>query len=156
MASIKFKVNTRGLDTVREKLVKACSEAEHTLAQQVAKDTEPFVPASGAPAGMYERTVVDGNKVIYPGPYARYLYNGKVMVNAATGKGPSKFADKNGNEVFYFPKGSTLKATDKNLVFSKAHHGQAQSHWFEASKAQNMRKWEQVAEKAVSKDFGKK
>ena len=86
------------------------------------------------------RTRLDGNKIIYPGPYARFLYYGKVMVDPQTG---STFA----------PKGGTKVLTDRDLVFSKAMHPQAQSHWFEASKAQNLDKWIRVAKKAVEK-FG--
>lgn len=143
--SLKFKVS----HSIPQTIKKECSQAAHIIAQQVAKDTEPFVPAKTL--SLSNRTLVDGDKVIYPGPYARYLYYGKVMVNAATGKGPSKFTDKNGNEFFYFPKGSNLKETDKDLVFSKAVHPQAQARWFEASKAQNVKKWERAAEKAVKK-----
>ena len=44
----------------------------------------------------------------------------------------------------YAPKGATKVLTDKNLVFNKAMHSQAQDHWFEASKAENMDKWLKV------------
>jgi hypothetical protein len=32
-------------------------------------------------------------------------------------------------------------ATDKDLVYTKSPHPNAQSHWFEASKALNLQKW---------------
>lgn len=41
--------------------------------------------------------------------------------------------------------------TDRNLVFNHTAHPQAQAHWCEASKAQNLDKWLRVAEKAVKK-----
>lgn len=131
--SLTFKV----LHSIPQSVKKECLQAAHIVAQQVAKDTEPFVPAQTL--SLSNRTVVDGSKVIYPGPYARYLYYGKLMVDPNTG---SAFA----------PKGGTKVLTDKNLVFSKAVHPQAQARWFEASKAQNVKKWERVAEKAV-KEF---
>lgn len=53
----------------------------------------------------------------------------------------------------YAQKGSTKVLTDKNLVFNKAMHGQAQSHWFEASKAENLEKWVRVSDKAVKHDL---
>ena len=83
---------------------------------------------------------MDGSRVIYPGPQSRYLYHGKLMVDPATGSS-------------YAQKGSTKVLTDKNLVFSKAMHGQAQSHWFEASNAENIEKWVRVADKAVKRDL---
>lgn len=53
----------------------------------------------------------------------------------------------------YAPKGGTKVVTDKNLVFNKAMHSQAQAYWFEASKAENMDKWLRVADKAVKRDI---
>lgn len=137
--SLKFKVDVQGMDSVKESLASACSRAEHVLAQQVMKDTTQFVPA--LTGSLTHRTRAIGNSVIYPGPYARFLYNGKLMVDPATGSA-------------YAPKGGHKVVTDRNLVFNTTMHPQAQSHWFEASKAQNLEKWVRVAEKAVKK-FGK-
>lgn len=133
---IKFSVYTEGMDAIKEKLAQACGKAEHILAVQVEKDTVPFVPA--LTGSLTERTRVVGNAIIYPGPYARFLYNGKVMVDPNTGS-------------TYAPKGGTKVVTNRNLVFNQTMHPQAQSHWFEASKAQNLDKWLRVAEKAVKK-----
>lgn len=137
--SLKFSVDVSGMDAVKNALAKACSRAENVLAQQVMKDTAPFVPAlTGALTRM---TRVMGNEVIYPGPYARFLYYGKVMVDPTTGS-------------TYAPKGGTKVVTDRNLVFNTTMHPQAQAHWLDASKAQNLEKWVRVADKAV-KRFGK-
>lgn len=133
---VKFSVYMEGMDAIKETLAQACGKAEHVLAVQVEKDTVPFVPA--LTGSLAERTRVVGNAIIYPGPYARFLYNGKVMVDPNTGS-------------TYAPKGGTKVLTDRNLVFTKTMHPQAQSHWFEASKAQNLDKWLRVAEKAVKK-----
>jgi hypothetical protein len=127
-----------GMEAIKDKLAESCTRAESIVGQQVIKDTEPFVPA--LTGSLTIRTRLDGNKIIYPGPYARFLYYGKVMVDPQTG---STFA----------PKGGTKVLTNRDLVFSKAMHPQAQSHWFEASKAQNLDKWIRIAEKAVGK-FG--
>lgn len=135
---LKFTVHTDGMNAVMEALASACSRAEHAVAVQVEKDTAPFVPM--LTGSLTQRTRVDGNLIIYPGPYARFLYYGKVMVDPNTGS-------------TYAPKGGTKVVTDRNLVFKQKGHPQAQSHWFEASKAQNLDKWMRVAEKAV-KHFG--
>lgn len=137
---LKFDVRFEGEQVIRDKIRESCTKAEHILAQQVAKDTSPFVPA--LTGSLDQRTRVEGSNVIYPGPYARFLYNGKVMVDPNTG---SAFA----------PKGGTKVVTDRNLVFNQTVHPQAQSHWFEASKAQNLEKWERVAEKAVKNGLDK-
>lgn len=134
--ALKFSVRADGMDDIKETLASACSRAEHVLAQQVMKDTTPFVPA--LTGSLMQRTRVVGNEVVYPGPYARFLYYGKVMVDPATGS-------------TYAPKGGTKVVTDRNLVFNTTVHPQAQSHWFEASKAQNLEKWMRAADKAVKK-----
>jgi len=120
------------------------SKVEAIVATQVLKDTSPFVPA--LTGSLNQRSHVEGNKVIYAGPYARYLYYGKVMVDSKTGKGARYIPDVG----WRFRRGATLVPTDRDLVFTKTMHGQAQSHWFEASKALNMKKWESIAQKAVN------
>jgi hypothetical protein len=123
---LKFSVYTDGLDGVSSVLRHAADKAETVVAVQAMKDTEPFVPM--LTGSLKNRTYIDQNQIIYPGPYARYLYYGKAM------EGP-----------VYGPK----HATDRDLVFTTDFHPSAQSHWFEASKAQNLEKWVRVAEKAV-------
>ena len=135
---LKFSVHTAGLDAIKDKLAEGCTKTEHTVALQVRKDTSPYVPA--LTGSLDKRTRVDGGEIIYPGPYARYLYYGKLMVDPSTG---SSYASKGGTKIL----------TDKNLVFNKAMHAQAQSHWFEASKAENLEKWVRVADKAVKHDL---
>ena len=147
---LKFSVHTEGLESIKDRLMQASSEAEHILAVQIRKDTSPYVPA--LTGSLDTRTRIEGfsdaglgpgtggSMIVSPGPYARYLYYGKLMVDPTTGSS-------------YAPKGGTKVVTDKNLVFSKSMHAQAQSHWFEASKAQNLEKWVRVADKAVKDEL---
>ena len=131
---LKFSVRTEGMEAIRTSLAEASGKAEHIVAVQVQKDTSPYVPF--LTGSLDRRTRVGGSQVVYPGPYARYLYYGKLMVDPATGSS-------------YAPKGTTKVLTDKDLVFNKASHNQAQAHWFEASKAENLDEWLRVADKAV-------
>lgn len=135
---LKFSVKADGFDALQEKLTQACTKAEHIVATQVRKDTSQYVPF--LTGSLDQRTRVDGNEIIYPGPYARFLYYGKVMVDPETGS-------------TYAKKGATKVLTDKNLEFNKAGHNQAQSYWFEASKAENLKKWIRVADKAVKNEL---
>ena len=118
------------------RLEDASQRAAHAAAIQAEKDTSPYVPA--LTGSLDRQTRVENNQIVYPGPYARFLYFGKVMVDPATG---SPFA----------PRGGTKVVTDKNLVFSRAMHAQAQAFWFEASKAENLDKWLRVAGKALTR-----
>ena len=132
---MRFSVRT-DVDTRLAAVIAAKStRAEQILAQQVKKDTAPYVPM--LTGSLTNRTRVEGNQIIYPGPYARFLYYGKVMVDPNTGS-------------TWAPKGGTKVVTDRNLVFTTDFHPQAQAHWFEASKAQNLDKWLRVAERAMN------
>lgn len=135
---LKFSVHTEGLEAIRDRLAEGCDRAEHIVAIQIQKDTSPFVPA--LTGSLDQRTRVVGNSIIYPGPYARFLYHGKLMVDPETGSS-------------YAKKGGTKVVTDKDLVFNKSMHAQAQANWFEASKAQNLDKWVRTADKAVKHDL---
>lgn len=139
-----FRVNVR-VDVRPSQIERNASEADKILANQVKQDTERFVPAL---EGMLTtKTRVVKNTVVYPGPYARYLYHGKLMVDATTGKGPANIPGVGPR----FKKGSKLRATDKNLIFQKSVHPDAQSEWFEASKAVNLDKWKRVYARAVTR-----
>lgn len=135
---LRFDVSDSGLGSIKDGLTQGLEKVEHVVATQIEKDTRPFVPA--LTQSLNNRTRVAGRRVVYPGPYARYLYHGKLMVDPSTGSS-------------YAPKGGTKVVTDRNLVFNTTVHKQAQSEWFEASKAQNLKKWVRVSGKAVRR-FG--
>lgn len=149
MATIKYKITKNGLIGIANQIQASGPKAAHAVAIQAEADTRPYVPAQTL--SLANRTQVKGNKIIYPGPYARYLYYGKVMVNAATGKGPALIPDVG----YRYPKGATLKPTNRDLDIKTNVHKNAQAFWFEASKAENLDKWKRVAAKAVMK-FGDK
>lgn len=135
---LQFKILANLDEALAKKLDVASTKAEHIVAVQAAKDTSPYVPM--LTGSLDVRTRVDGGYIIYPGPYARYLYYGKLMVDPNTGSS-------------YAPEGGTKVLTDRNLVFTKSFHPQAQAFWFEASKAQNLDKWLRVADKAVKNEL---
>ena len=115
------------------------TKLEQKMAKQVMEDTREFVPADTL--SLDSRTYVIGNKIVYPGPYARFLWYGMRMVNALTGKGPMYIP----NVGWRWPKGATLRATDTPLHISTAVHKHATSHWMDASISRNMKKWEKIA-----------
>jgi len=149
---LKIDISEDFSDVLMKKLAQAGPRAAHALANQIAKDTEDFVPA--LTKSLSNRTMVIENKIVYPGPYARYLYHGRVMVDTATGKGPMRIVSKDGSEVIRFRKGATLKPTDRPLKIQKSVHKHATDHWFEESKAQNMDTWTTVAGRLVKKYIG--
>lgn len=157
-----FNVHTEGLESIKDRLMQASSKAEHILAVQIRKDTSPYVPM--LTGSLDTRTRIEGasdsgfgpaagSTIVYPGPYARYLYYGRVMVDAATGKGPMRIVSKDGTEVIRFRKGAKLKPIDRELKIQRSKHPKAQSFWFEASKAKNLPKWLRVAKEATMDEF---
>lgn len=142
MAGVKLTVETkrfaREMGRVGQRMAGVSPRAAHILAVQMAKDTEQYVPA--LTKSLSNRTRVDGDAIIYPGPYARFLYNGKLMIDPNTGSA-------------WAPKGAAKTVTGKDLNISTAVHGKAQSHWFEASKAQNLPKWRNAAGRMMQREF---
>lgn len=66
MAGIKFTVDTKrfakDLKRVDQRMRFAGEGAEHALAVQMAKDTDQYVPAFGAAAGLHNRVIVHPQK----------------------------------------------------------------------------------------------
>jgi len=145
---LKFTVHTNLGEELAHKLAKASTKAEHAVAVKAMKDTSPFVPF--LTGSLDQRTRVDGNIIIYPGPYARYLYYGKVMVYEGP---PAKIVTPEGKTVLtHF--GQRKVPIERPLnIRKRSGHGQAQSHWFEASKAQNLQRWLRKAQEALKDEL---
>lgn len=120
-----IRIDTSGILPLISRISPANERMTHTVAIQVKKDTVPYVPMRTG--SQVQRTRVSGSKIIYEGPYARYLYKGKVM------EGP-----------LHGPK----HATDRDLDISKSVHQKATAHWFEESKKANINTWKKVARRA--------
>lgn len=58
-------------------------------------------------------------------PYARYLHEGRVMVNAKTGKGPAYIP----HVGYRYPRGATLKATNRPLSYTTTKNPNAGPYW---------------------------
>ena len=135
-----MKIKTRVRSNVRADMLDGrATKTEKALGKRIMEDTRPYVPADTL--SLDNRTYVIGNNIVYPGPYARYLFYGMRMVNAKTGKGPRYIP----NVGWRWPKGATLRATNTPLHISTAVHEKATSHWINASIAHNMERWEKFA-----------
>ena len=109
------------------------SKADNWLRQQIISDTDQYVPKQqGIMAGGVH---VEGDEIVYPGPYARFLYMGKVMVGTESRSAWAK-------------KGEAKEVIDKDLTFQSP---TAQARWFEVSKAQNEKAWRRGYEKELRK-----
>lgn len=85
--------NLNGLNKMlKARGLNASGKVAIALPHILAREMDPYVPMSaGASAHFKNRRRAEMDGVVYPGPYARYLYFGKVMV----GRAPKKVIDKN-------------------------------------------------------------
>ena len=74
------------------------------------------------------------------GPYGRYLYEGKKMVDSETGKGPRRM-DIDGEIIYRYRKGAKLIATDEPLNYDRNAHPGVTDHWFDTAKANHLNEW---------------
>lgn len=118
------------------------NKAEHIVALQARSDTSPYVPF--LTGSLDQRTRVVGNTIIYPGPYAHYLYVGLLKVDPETG---SAWARQGVTKVLT---STPLKYTGRDRPFERGGHALAGPKWFERSKAQNKEKWLDLAQEVMN------
>lgn len=121
--------------------------ARHMLAQRllghmVLNSSRKYMPYQTGSMSQRSYVSPDGKHVIFPGPYARMLYAGMVMVDIKTGKGPALVRDKFGVKVGpRFREGAKLKPSDRPIKFGTKHNPMAQAHWFEPAKSNDLPYW---------------
>ena len=101
------------------------TEAQQWLGDRVLEDCKPFMPHLTGSLQQRSHTEENGKKVVFPGPYGRFQYGGKVMVDFVTG---SPWARKGAKKVL----------TERPLKYSNP---QATDHWFDTAKAQHGEYW---------------
>lgn len=105
-------------------------EAQRVLDQSVLNDSVSYMPIQ---TGMLQdRTIAtamselgSGRVTIAVGPYGRFQYMGKVMVDPVTG---SPWARKDAKKIL----------TDRDIVYSNP---RASAKWFDVAKAQHKEQW---------------
>ena len=108
-----------------DRFSKQFAEAQQWLGDRVLEDCRAVMPHLTGSLQQRSHTEDGGKKVIFPGPYGRFQYGGKVMVDPVTG---SPWARKDARKVL----------TDRPLQYSNP---QATDHWFDTAKARNGDYW---------------
>ena len=130
---------------------KDIKRARALLANQVLIDCRAIMPLDTGSLQSRSYVTSDNKSVVFPGPYARYLYYGNKMVNAKTGKGPALIRDKYGNIVGYrYRKGTKLKVKQpiEKLKFTRP---EAKEKWFEEAKREHLKDWQTLVSKTIAK-----
>lgn len=99
--------------------------AQQWLGDRVLEDCKPIMPLLTGSLQQRSHSESNGKKVVFPGPYARYLYYGKVMVDPDTG---STWAREGAEKIL----------TDRPLTYSRA---EAVPYWFEVAKKNHLQYW---------------
>lgn len=126
-------------------------EAQEWLDVEVMNDMKPHMPKETG--NFIQRTQAMSSAMVGTGivvaaapPYGRFLYEGRVMVDAQTGNGPRRIPTDGGGYVWRFRKGAKLKATNRPLTYSNPN---ATPHWFDTAKQKHLNTWvEGVKERA--------
>lgn len=125
---------------------KQFQQAQYVLDGQVMNSMVPFMPMITGQFIDVTRAAsaaIQGSGGVYAGvgPQARYLYEGNVMVDSETMKGPRKIRTGPGEYVLRFRKGAKLVPTTRPLNYTKTAHPEATSHWFEPAKKRDLKSW---------------
>lgn len=93
----------------------------------------PYVPhdTGTLETSPYAVTDIGSGEVVYPGPYAHYMYYGEVY-----GPNIPVFIDDSGEPAYFFsPPGKSKHPTGQSLQYSKDYNVLAGAFWFERMKA---------------------
>ena len=108
-----------------DRFSKQFADAQQWLGDRVLEDCKAYMPLRTGSLQQRSHTENGGRKVIFPGPYGRFQYGGKVMVDPVTG---SPWARKGVKKV----------VTDRPLQYSNP---QAIDQWFDTAKARHGEYW---------------
>lgn len=129
--SITYVGNGFRVDIKLSRFSRQFAEAQWWLGKQVLAGCNPFMPNQTGNLIQRSYTEKNGARVVFPGPYARFQYFGKVMVDPVTG---SPWARKDAKKVL----------TERPLKYSQP---QATDHWFEEAKKRHGDSWIEGAKK---------
>ena len=152
MAGIRFKDLSLETDMLRARLSMArpsrrAERAFRALHRRVGEDMLPYMPSRTG--GFRQRTqaanralIGSGQVLAGVGPMGRYLYQNRVMVDAATGRGPQMIPGVGPR----FEKGADLTATDRQLRYSYAG---TRPFWFAYAKQRRMDSWTEEVQRIL-------
>lgn len=107
----------------------------------------PYVPhdTGTLETSPYAVTVIGSGEVVYPGPYAHYMYYGEVY-----GPNIPVFIDDSGEPAYFFsPPGEKKHPTGKQIQYSTDYNPLAGPFWLERMKADHLQDIIEEARKNV-------
>lgn len=126
MSGTKVKVEIKSIQTMLKRLgLDRDGGVQIQLTNIVNRRLTRYMPAKTGMLSTKLKFVKSPTEIEILGPYARYQYHGKVMVNTKTGKGPMNIPGVGPR----YKKGTVLKATDRDLQYDHTKNALAGPHW---------------------------
>lgn len=124
--STRIKVEMKPVGTILTRLgVNKTGDVQMQLTRIVNKRITKYMPFRSGALATKLKHIKSPTEIEVLGPYARYPYYGKVMVNSVTGKGPAMIPGVG----YRYRKGTTLKVTDRDLKYDTTKHPDAGPFW---------------------------
>ena len=138
---------------LKEKGLTAGGDVQRFHTQNVLRRIQKYMPyRTGATIKtMIAQTDINKPEIVLDVPFGRYLYHGKVMVNAETGKGPPVIPGVGPR----WPRGTVLKVTDRDLEYTKTKNPNAGPYWDRALVAAEMPAMQADLQAYVNRKAGK-
>lgn len=117
-------------------------DAQYRFDSQIMTSMVPFMPMVtntfiNVTRGLSAAVAGSGHVYAAAPPFGQFLYEGKVMVDPGTG---STYARPGAKKVLV-SQYSGKTAAKENIEYSKTAHPKATSHWFDAAKRADGKKW---------------
>lgn len=124
--STRIKVEMKPVNTILTRLgVDKTGDVQMQVTRIVNQRITRYMPYRTGALATKLKYIKSPTEIEVLGPYARMQYLGKVMVNAATGKGPMNIPGVG----LRYRKGTILKATDRDLQYDTSKNPRAGPYW---------------------------
>lgn len=147
---IKAKFVLKDTDHLLQKFhMEAGGQMQEVIDEKVIEYSIPYCPFDTGTLAYspYIASMIGSGRVVYPGPYAHYLYHGEIY-----GPNIPVFDDDSGEPTrFFSPKNRKKYPTGRPLHFSPDKNPNAQAHWAEVAKANHMNEILEEARKAAKR-----
>lgn len=141
-------------DIAREHIGKNSQKAQYALDTQIMNDMKVYMPLQtgnfqNLTAARSAALAGTGKVCAATTVYGRYLYQGKKMKNAATGKGPMRIVLDTGETIYRWPKGSKLIPSDEPLQYSTSANPYVEPEWYAAAKRDHFQEWKELVKRRM-------
>lgn len=124
--STKIRLDMKPINTILTRLgINKTGDVQLKVTNIINHRITQYMPYRTGVLATKSKYIKSATEIEVVGKAATYLYYGKVMVNAKTGKGPMNIPGVG----LRYKKGTILKATDRDLQYDKTKNPQAGPYW---------------------------